>query len=399
MASCGSNTGEGFNPEQFETPPSPELMCGICLMVVNKPVLTYCGHSFCNFCFNKWRNGKDVVTCPVDYKQLETNQFMADKKTERQVLSLCVKCMNGPCSWKGELRDKKKHLTKCGHEVIKCVFDGCDTRLARNSMEKHEETCEWKIVTCEFCDVPYPKREEETVKHRGDCPLAILPCKFSDIGCTFEGRQHAHVAHCENAVQAHLDMACGTIRDNNKEIRKNNKKIRGNNKEIETLHKELNTANQTIRELKGKMAKLIGTFVWRICDYKDLYGEIYSPSFYTSKYGYKVQLKANLRTNPFNGGTHLSLYACIMVGEYDALLEWPFRRKITLYVIDQSDQRKHETLLINPDDVLPDRKKCFHRPITGNNVGYGLTRFLSLEELTSGGFIKDGVMFIKAVVE
>ncbi|XP_032232213.1 TNF receptor-associated factor 6 [Nematostella vectensis] len=60
----------------------------------------------------------------------------------KDVLSLRVKCMNGPCSWEGELRGKQEHLTRCDHEVITCVFDGCDTRLARVSIERHEEACE-----------------------------------------------------------------------------------------------------------------------------------------------------------------------------------------------------------------------------------------------------------------
>ncbi|EDO30277.1 predicted protein [Nematostella vectensis] len=220
MASCGSNTGEGFNPEQFETPPSQELMCGICLMVVNEPFLTYCGLSYCNFCFNKWRNGKDVVTCPLDYKQLETNvsglmQFIADKKTERLVLSLCVKYMNGPCSWKGELRDKKKHLTKCDHEVIKCVFDGCDTRLARNWMEKHEETCEWKIVTCEFCDVPYPKREEEQfmADKKTERQVLSLCVKCMNGPCSWKGElrdKKKHLTKCDHEVIKCVFDGCDT---------------------------------------------------------------------------------------------------------------------------------------------------------------------------------------------
>ncbi len=36
-------------------------------------------------------------------------------------------------------------------------------------------------------------------------------------------------------------------------------------------------------------------------------------------------------------GTHLSLYFVVMKGNYDALLTWPFRQKVTFLLMDQNN--------------------------------------------------------------
>ncbi|XP_032221560.1 TNF receptor-associated factor 5 isoform X2 [Nematostella vectensis] len=411
-------------------------------------------------------------------------QIFPDKKTDRIVLSLEVKCTNNPCRWKGELRQKQKHLKICSHKAVKCILEGCNVKVPRILMEKHTNTCGWRLLHCKPCNLSYPKKDEETVQHKDDCPLAFLPCRFSEIGCTFKGRESARDEHCESAVQTHLHIACETIRDNKEQIsdlhkeldkvrqelqtkscdhmkevnairEKHDEAIRDNKGQIEalskehgiasntihenkeqldTLKKELGIASETIRKNRDQIAKLStacktqytdGTFVWRICNYKDKYkkavafatnqevkggnsdsdddismaGDIMvSLPFYTSRYGYKMRLKAYPNGYGDGKGTHLSLSIRIMKGEYDAILEWPFRRKITLSLINQSEQWRSETVEIYPDDATPDKKHKFERPIENENVGCGYSCFISHMELNSGDYIKDDVIFIEAVI-
>ncbi len=47
-------------------------------------------------------------------------------------------------------------------------------------------------------------------------------------------------------------------------------------------------------------------------------------------------------------GTHLSLFFVVMKGNYDALLTWPFRQKVTLMLMDQNN---HEHII---DAFRPD---------------------------------------------
>ena len=62
--------------------------------------------------------------------------------------------------------------------------------------------------------------------------------------------------------------------------------------------------------------------------------------------------------NGFRSGenTHLSVYIVVMKGEYDALLPWPFNKKVTFTLIDQDEdllKRKKVVAELSPDHVIP----------------------------------------------
>ena len=58
---------------------------------------------------------------------------------------------------------------------------------------------------------------------------------------------------------------------------------------------------------------------------------LYSQPFYTDRYGYKMCGRVYLNGDGMGKGKHLSLFFVLMRGEYDALLEWPFRQKVIDY--------------------------------------------------------------------
>ena len=70
---------------------------------------------------------------------------------------------------------------------------------------------------------------------------------------------------------------------------------------------------------------------------------LYSQPFYTDRYGYKMCGRVYLNGDGMGKGTHLSLFFVLMRGEYDALLEWPFRQK----VIDWFDNTKRRRNVLN----------------------------------------------------
>lgn len=85
-------------------------------------------------------------------------------------------------------------------------------------------------------------------------------------------------------------------------------------------------------------ASFDGTFLWKITNvtkrcHESVCGRtvsLFSPAFYTAKYGYKLCLRLYLNGDGSGKKTHLSLFIVIMRGEYDALLPWPFRNKVWL---------------------------------------------------------------------
>ena len=145
-----------------------------------------------------------------------------------------------------------------------------------------------------------------------------------------------------------------------------------------------------------------GAFLWRIPDMKRRIRDarigritsIYSPPFYTGKNGYKMCIRAYLNGDGGGEGTHLSIFFVLMKGEYDALLQWPFDHKVSLVLIDQG-QKKHLVQTFKPNI----QSSSFQRPKSDMNVASGCPEFAKLSILDDPSYVKDDVMFIKAIVD
>lgn len=151
-------------------------------------------------------------------------------------------------------------------------------------------------------------------------------------------------------------------------------------------------------------ASFDGTFVWKITNvtrrcHESACGRtvsLFSPAFYTAKYGYKLCLRLYLNGDGTGKRTHLSLFIVIMRGEYDALLPWPFRNKVTFMLLDQNN-REHAIDAFRPDLS----SASFQRPQSETNVASGCPLFFPLNKLQSPkhAYVKDDTMFLKCIVE
>jgi TNF receptor-associated factor 2/TNF receptor-associated factor 3 len=145
-----------------------------------------------------------------------------------------------------------------------------------------------------------------------------------------------------------------------------------------------------------------GVFLWRIPNVTQRRLDakakricsIYSPPFYTSPNGYKLCIRTYLNGDGIGHGSHLSIFIVVMRGEYDALLPWPFRAKISLVLLDQG-HRKHIRQTFKPTPGLP----SFNRPHSQMNVASGCPRFAPLEVLEDPRYVNDDVMFVKCIVD
>ena len=145
-----------------------------------------------------------------------------------------------------------------------------------------------------------------------------------------------------------------------------------------------------------------GAFLWRVPEMRRRIRDakigritsIYSPPFYTGRNGYKMCIRAYLNGDGTGEGTHLSIFFVLMRGEYDPLLEWPFEHKVSLILVDQ-DQKKHLVQTFKPNI----QSSSFQRPKSDMNVASGCPEFAKLSVLDNPSYVKDDVMYIKAVVD
>lgn len=175
------------------------------------------------------------------------------------------------------------------------------------------------------------------------------------------------------------------------------------------LHQTLAQKDQALGKLEQSLrlmeeASFDGTFLWKITNvtrrcHESACGRtvsLFSPAFYTAKYGYKLCLRLYLNGDGTGKRTHLSLFIVIMKGEYDALLPWPFRNKVTFMLLDQNN-REHAIDAFRPDLS----SASFQRPQSETNVASGCPLFFPLNRLQSPkhAYVKDDTMFLKCIVE
>ena len=120
----------------------------------------------------------------------------------------------------------------------------------------------------------------------------------------------------------------------------------------------------------------------------------YSPCFFTSRHGYKMCARIYLNGDGIGRGTHISVFFVVMRGEYDALLRWPFRQKVTFMLLDQNNV-EHVIDSFRPDP----NSSSFQRPRRETNIASGCPTFCPLSELNDHAYVRDDTMFLKVIVD
>ena len=145
-----------------------------------------------------------------------------------------------------------------------------------------------------------------------------------------------------------------------------------------------------------------GYLIWKINNFENrtndaIIGKIralHSAPCFTEKYGYKFCLRLYVHGDGMGRGTHLSLFVVIMKSEYDAILQWPFQKKIQFKLINQKDRSKD-----HGEQMYPSKdSSSFQKPTKDMNIASGCPLFISLDRLEPEGFLKDGNLFIEVKV-
>ncbi|XP_068691439.1 TNF receptor-associated factor 6-like [Montipora foliosa] len=128
---------------------------------------------------------------------------------------------------------------------------------------------------------------------------------------------------------------------------------------------------------------------------------LHSPGFYTAlENGYKFCLRINLNGVDSGKGKHIALFVHAMSGSFDERLQWPFKGRVTLTLLDQSSQSSApnhitETFKVNDEDLL-----AFRRPtVERNHKGYGYVKFAPITVLSDARYVKDDRTLIRAEFE
>ena len=80
--------------------------------------------------------------------------------------------------------------------------------------------------------------------------------------------------------------------------------------------------------------------------------------FYTHTRGYKLSLVVHTNGYGIYTGTHMSVGICIMKGEFDDDLQWPFQGEITVQLLDQMNGEYRDVATIKKRSLISSITGC-----------------------------------------
>ncbi|XP_029441209.1 TNF receptor-associated factor 5-like [Rhinatrema bivittatum] len=180
--------------------------------------------------------------------------------------------------------------------------------------------------------------------------------------------------------------------------------------EYEQIIQDLQVKNSSLESqlrLRGSTGPVSsnGILVWKIKNFSghlsaaktEQRTSFYSPVFSTHPFGYQLCCRIYPNGDGSGKGSHLSLFLAIVRGDYDDILPWPFRQKVTLMVVDQSGQQKHFRETFVPDTL----SASFHKPKTQMNVASGSPQFIKHNLLlgSASPYMKNNAIYVKVIVD
>ena len=179
------------------------------------------------------------------------------------------------------------------------------------------------------------------------------------------------------------------------ELKHTQETTRNLEEKVETLQRQLE------EKTSGDQGNGNTRFIWRIKKFSEILGRakergqrIESPAFYTEKYGYKLKISINPRviSHELSGfiARGISASVVLMKGEYDAILPWPFNRKVILTLIDQQPDPVERQNLVCENNFNTPKPKHVDVELVSLSVSY--------EKLQTSCYTVDDTLFLQAEV-
>ncbi|XP_036117399.1 TNF receptor-associated factor 2 isoform X3 [Molossus molossus] len=442
----------GFSKTLLGTKLEDKYLCSACKNVLRRPFQAQCGHRYCSFCLSGILSSgpQNCAACVHEgiYEEgvsiLESSSAFPDNAARREVESLPAVCPSDGCTWKGTLKEYEAHHAVCPKFPLTC--DSCGKKkIPRETFQDHIRMCGKFPVPCRFRDVGCPEmvegekqQEHELQQLREHLAMmlgALLETKHLSLGCSEAGGWEAgplgpglalskaaellrrcealerKTATFENIVcvlNREVERVAMTAEACGRQHRLDQDRIEALSNKVQQLERSIGLKDLAMADLEQKVQEMEastfdGVFVWKISDFARKRQEavagrtpaIFSPAFYTSRYGYKMCLRVYLNGDGTGRGTHLSLFFVVMKGPNDALLRWPFNQKVTLMLLDQNN-REHVIDAFRPDVT----SSSFQRPVSDMNIASGCPLFCPVSKMEAkNSYVRDDAIFIKAIVD
>ena len=352
--------------------------------------------------YGGWHRGSSE--CPVCRSQ-QNKAVYDDAYNDRRVKSLKVKCPNLPCQWTGPLSQVGKHKSSasgCQHEKVKCP-KACGEEMTRECLPQHQQnSCPLRAHCCRFCykqdtyrnittkhyeicervPLPCPNKcgkqrieKKEIEQHLAECPEQMVNCTYLEMGCQETVARRQLEQHKEERKDHHLTLAIDRVA-----------KVCGAMSQLYSLYEQQALRQQ---QLESKLAQLQRE---RDADYSSSWGYYCSPPkvkvdrpvfccqrkwlendkafpslpwiiklehfeiattskpvltkskpFFTHSTGHQFYL---LVRSTGTDRQHIDVGIAPMAGPSDEYLQWPFKGKFEITLLNQLADKEHTSAAV-----------------------------------------------------
>ena len=173
---------------------------------------------------------------------------------------------------------------------------------------------------------------------------------------------------------------------------------------VQVTKKEMGALKEEVQKQKLEMQQLVNHPGFPV-DYhvKQADEKVYLPAFYTHTQCHGYRMCVGVYPNGYRRGegTHVSIFTYMMQGPFDDYLKWPFRREITIQIVNQVGDHDHVEIIIPYTDQTSDNVAG---RVTGNERGggWGFDQVLSHDKLQYNAerqtqYLKDNTLHIRVV--
>ena len=369
---------------------------------------------------------------------------MVNKGLKRALNEFRVYCphrLHG-CEWEGELGKLDEHLNSdplperqlkgCPFAVIECLH--CKEGIRRVKIAGHQlKRCPQRLYMCEYCAEYKSTFEDVAHSHwpeckcfllpcpnecktfesglqrqcldqhvKEQCPLTVVQCELHHAGCEVTLPRKDMADHMKEDSISHISLLAAENHRLSKRLLEKEEQIcllTQQNAELEEKQ------SQDLRELRTavEMQHIVPVTIKMAAfdELKKAATRWHSRPFYTGMGGYKMCLSVDANGCGAGEGTHVSVFTCLMCGEFDSHLKWPFRGTVTFQLVNQMEDKRHLTGSYDYSDETPDTGAA--RVTDGERSdGWGYYKFLPHSELglsmaNNRQYLKDDCLIFRIV--
>ena len=304
------------------------------------------------------------------------------------------------------------HMPLCDRAPVLCPNECAgETTITREALPNHiEKECPLQMVPCEFsnvCHVTMPRKDlpqhlTEYAQHHTALMTKEVKDKLMEM-LQDKDRQLEEKDQQLTYKDQQLHAKDRKMEEKDEQLKEKDQQLSAKDKRIEEKDKQLQEKDSEMRErLKNKDQQLnakdrrieekdkqlqeklldsmmISNTVINIemsgfSEKKKKEVRWFSPPYYL--HGYKMCFEVDLQNNQDVSDRYLRIDHYIMKGPFDEILQWPFRGKVIVTVVDQSWCGNHHAYEYNYNEatgnkggrVLMDNRGDYYRPTSDNDL-------------------------------